>query len=155
MAINCLSPTTGFTQNISGILFPIQLIHIKIVAKKYLMLLNRCLVPFYTLSRWKRYSRCSQKHKNCLNDKTQNLKRHSFKQKEVEFKFHVEIEVINNHILSTATASHQRKTCQVILKPSTFFFSVLYEMNTNTNVIHFIIVLSSLNQSTFRSYFVS
>ena len=40
-----------------------------------------------------------------MNDKIQNLKRHSFKQKEVEFKFHVEIEVINNHILSTATAS--------------------------------------------------
>lgn len=86
-----------------------------------------------------------------MNDKIQNLNRHSFKQKEVEFKFHVEIEVINNHILSTATASDLLGATETIY---IFLFCLLrgiqkYQRNT---FYHCTIILKSINIPTHFVY---
>ena len=97
----------------------------------------------------------------CMNDKIVNLKRHSFKQKnlgKVEFKFHVEIEVINNHILSstTATSAEERTTTRGDTKTIHIFLSCLfsykeYKYQRNT-FYHCPIILKSINIPT---HFVS
>ena len=78
--------------------------------------------------------------------------------KEVEFKFHVEIEVINNHILSstTATSAEERPATRGDTKTIHIFLSCLfsykeYKYQRNT-FYHCPIILKSINIPT---HFVS